>query len=169
VRRAPAGKPGVRPAAKPAVRRASPAAKPAAHRAPAAGQTRNGLTAGRGRRLAELFGGTLADDGSAATVTFPGAASAANGAAANGIAASGATSSAVAPTPPTAPVLARSALAGASPPLSTAPRHAQPGNTGLDLDEVYEHVAARLRRELMNDRERVGDLLGDLPGSHPPR
>jgi hypothetical protein len=38
----------------------------------------------------------------------------------------------------------------------------------IDLEEVYEQVAARLRRELLLDRERVGDLLGGVTG-RPPR
>ena len=30
-------------------------------------------------------------------------------------------------------------------------------------DDLYEHVVARLRRDLLVERERMGDLLGDLP------
>jgi hypothetical protein len=32
-----------------------------------------------------------------------------------------------------------------------------------EMDELYEHVVERLRRELLFERERMGDLLGDLP------
>jgi hypothetical protein len=32
----------------------------------------------------------------------------------------------------------------------------------LDLDAIYEQVVERLRRELLAERERMGDLLGDL-------
>ena len=39
----------------------------------------------------------------------------------------------------------------------------------LDLDDVYEQVASRLRRDLLADRERVGDLTGALHGAGPPR
>jgi hypothetical protein len=39
----------------------------------------------------------------------------------------------------------------------------------LDVDELYEQVSARLRHELLLDRERVGDLVGELPGLRAPR
>jgi hypothetical protein len=32
-----------------------------------------------------------------------------------------------------------------------------------DVDEIYEQVVERLRRDLLFERERMGDLLGDLP------
>jgi hypothetical protein len=32
-----------------------------------------------------------------------------------------------------------------------------------DVDELYEHLVERLRRDLLHERERMGDLLGDLP------
>ena len=32
-----------------------------------------------------------------------------------------------------------------------------------DMTEVYEHVVEQLRRELLVERERMGDLTGDLP------
>ena len=32
----------------------------------------------------------------------------------------------------------------------------------LDMDEIYEQVVERLRRDLLAERERMGDLLGDL-------
>jgi hypothetical protein len=31
------------------------------------------------------------------------------------------------------------------------------------MDDVYEQVVDRLRRDLLVERERMGDLLGDLP------
>jgi hypothetical protein len=32
-----------------------------------------------------------------------------------------------------------------------------------EADDLYEHVIERLRRDLLSERERMGDLLGDLP------
>jgi hypothetical protein len=37
------------------------------------------------------------------------------------------------------------------------------GGGGTDIDEIYDQVMQRLRRDLLADRERMGDLLGDLP------
>jgi hypothetical protein len=37
------------------------------------------------------------------------------------------------------------------------------GGGGGDIDEIYDQVMQRLRRDLLADRERMGDLLGDLP------
>jgi hypothetical protein len=37
------------------------------------------------------------------------------------------------------------------------------GGGGGDIDEIYDQVIQRLRRDLLADRERMGDLLGDLP------
>src|SRR5262249_10504521 len=37
------------------------------------------------------------------------------------------------------------------------------GGGGGDIDELYDQVMQRLRRDLLADRERMGDLLGDLP------
>jgi hypothetical protein len=31
------------------------------------------------------------------------------------------------------------------------------------VEDLYEHVVERLRRDLLSERERMGDLLGDLP------
>jgi hypothetical protein len=36
------------------------------------------------------------------------------------------------------------------------------GPEALDIDEVYEQVVERLRRDLVAERERMGDLLGDF-------
>lgn len=58
---------------------------------------------------------------------------------------------------PPARMLARSAVADAAP---SAP---------FDVDELYDRIAARLRRELLDDRERAGDLLGDFPHARIPR
>jgi hypothetical protein len=41
-----------------------------------------------------------------------------------------------------------------------AAEHAPAGHG--DLDEIYEHVVTRLRRDLLREREQMGDLLGDL-------
>jgi hypothetical protein len=30
------------------------------------------------------------------------------------------------------------------------------------MDDIYDHVVERLRRDLLAERERMGDLLGDL-------
>jgi hypothetical protein len=37
------------------------------------------------------------------------------------------------------------------------------GGGGGDIDEIYDQVIERLRRDLLADRERMGDVLGDLP------
>jgi hypothetical protein len=57
-----------------------------------------------------------------------------------------------APLPSTAPV-------PAAPTHSTSPSAAAVPH----VDELYEHVVERLRRDLLAERERMGDLLGDLP------
>ncbi|MGN6378323.1 MAG: hypothetical protein ACTHNU_05180 [Gaiellales bacterium] len=44
-----------------------------------------------------------------------------------------------------------------------APAAAAPAGGSADDEELYERVVDRLRRELMTERERMGDLLGDLP------
>jgi hypothetical protein len=46
---------------------------------------------------------------------------------------------------------------------TSAPPVPQPGSGGRDIDEIYDQVMQRLRRDLLADRERMGDLLGDLP------
>jgi hypothetical protein len=69
----------------------------------------------------------------------------------------------------TEPFVARQADAEASAPAepaaAPAPAPAAPsaahGSTG-DLDEIYDHVVTRLRRDLLREREQMGDLLGDL-------
>jgi hypothetical protein len=57
------------------------------------------------------------------------------------------------------------AATGAAPSAPPAPSAvpASGGGGGGDIDEIYDQVIERLRRELLADRERMGDLLGDLP------
>ncbi len=44
-----------------------------------------------------------------------------------------------------------------------APSAAQPsGGPGTDMEEIYEGVVDRLRRDILAERERMGDLIGDL-------
>lgn len=58
------------------------------------------------------------------------------------------------------------APAPASPATLSSPRPvpapAVPSSSG-SIDDVYEQVLERLRRDLLTERERMGDLLGDLP------
>ena len=43
------------------------------------------------------------------------------------------------------------------------PSTAQPsGGPGTDMEEIYEGVVERLRRDILAERERMGDVLGDL-------
>jgi hypothetical protein len=52
---------------------------------------------------------------------------------------------------------ASAAAPAAAPTPPPQPPSAQP------IDEIYEQVVGRLRRDLLAERERMGDLLGDLP------
>ena len=90
------------------------------------------------QELARLSGGELSEDGTGqSTVSF-----ASSGAA--------------------AAVPARAADADLASETPTAPGlRAQLGD--LDVDELYEGFLQRLRRDLLHDRERLGDLLGPLP------
>jgi hypothetical protein len=36
------------------------------------------------------------------------------------------------------------------------------GGGGPQLDDIYDHVLRRLKRDLLREREQMGDLLGDL-------
>jgi hypothetical protein len=58
----------------------------------------------------------------------------------------------VAPPPPT-PAAAAPAPAAAAPAAAPAPT----------LEDIYDHVVERLRRDLLLERERMGDLIGPLP------
>ena len=101
-------------------------------------------------RVADLTGADFSTNGTTPTVTFPTAPRAAAPAAAT--------------TTPAARTLARETLTAPARISASAPAPPQ-----LDLDDVYDHVAARLRRELLHDRERIGDLVGDLQPAGPPR
>lgn len=69
-----------------------------------------------------------------------------------------------APTPPFTPdAVASSADQPAGTPASDAP----PGRRGIaheheELDHIYEQILERLRRDLVVERERAGQLLGGL-------
>jgi hypothetical protein len=52
---------------------------------------------------------------------------------------------------------AATTVAVAPPPAPAAPQG------GSEIDDIYEQVVDRLRRDLLVERERMGDLLGDLP------
>ena len=43
-----------------------------------------------------------------------------------------------------------------------APSGAAPGGAAPNVDELYEGIIERLRRDLIVERERMGDLLGSL-------
>jgi hypothetical protein len=49
--------------------------------------------------------------------------------------------------------------AGAAAPRPSPP----PAPSAPEPEEIYEQVVQRLRRDLLVERERMGDLLGDLP------
>ena len=82
-------------------------------------------------RLAALSGGALvaAPDGRA-TVVFPSAGQQTGGS-------------------------VRATATGAAPSPAAAPA---PAAASIDVDDLYDQIAARLRRELLLDRERAGDL-----------
>jgi hypothetical protein len=111
----------------------------------------------RVRRIAELSGGIYSDDGLAASVTFPGAPS--SGASTGATLARQVNGAAPAPAP----------VAAGDPAPMTAPDASGGAASDVDIDALYDKLAARLRRELLQDRERAGDLLGSLPGLGPPR
>jgi hypothetical protein len=122
---------------------------PAAAAAPSAHAT-------SGARIAAASGAILArePDGTE-TVSFPEAS--APVAAAAGSAATGPVAMSFAPAASDTP--ARSALTppAASPPSAPARPGAADAN---DQEELYERMVTRLRRDLLAERERVGDLLG---------
>jgi hypothetical protein len=98
------------------------------------------------QELARVSGGELSDDGiGTSTVTFR---------------------APVAPAGPTAPA-ARAAGRPAAPPTPPAGAcdtgqvsDASATKSDIDIDELYEGFLQRLRRDLIHDRERLGDLLG---------
>lgn len=114
----------------------------------------DGRTNGRSSQLARvaaLTGGRVENDGNSTSVVF-------------------APELLQPPAPATTgPVIARTVQA-ARPPRTlarTAALSADPAP--FDVDELYDRIAARLRRELLDDRERAGDLLGDFPHPRVPR
>jgi hypothetical protein len=112
-----------------------------------------------GSRLAAATGGTLeSDDGETVTVVFPRPAESAFAPAATLMRAAD-------PEPPAASAPAPSAVTTTAPTAATAPAPpASPGRSGgADIEEIYDQVMQRLRRDLLADRERMGDMLGDLP------
>jgi hypothetical protein len=70
---------------------------------------------------------------------------------------------------PEEPTLARAAAPGPSPssgrplpPTPTTEAEAPRRPPSVDYDEIYAQVVERLRRELLREREQIGDLLGDV-------
>ena len=61
------------------------------------------------------------------------------------------------PAPPSTP-----APAAAAPPAPGG-AGAPPGAPAPTLEDIYDHVVERLRRDLLVERERMGDLIGRLP------
>jgi hypothetical protein len=114
-----------------------------------------------GSRLAEATGGRVTQEpGGVETVFFPSPpgmqAAVANGLyraedSSNDSANSNATAS---PPPAAAPAPAPAAPQGGG---------GGGGGGGGDIEEIYDQVIERLRRDLLADRERMGDVLGDLP------
>jgi hypothetical protein len=123
---------------------------------PGAEAERAGLPAAAGSTVAHLAratGGEVFDESSGlATVEFPTPGSAGVVARATVPTSSGA--------PPTESIAeAAPAVAPAAAPSAPAPPATR---TGADMDEVYEHVVRRLRRDLLLEREAMGDLTGDI-------
>ena len=135
-------------------------------RAEASGQQRVAVSAGRrrvptsGARLAAATGATLSESGEGfETVEFPRPAGMAFAPAVSLMRAAD-----DAPAGGAQPAAADGARP--APAASPAPAPAQGGGGGGgggDIEEIYTQVIDRLRRELLADRERMGDLLGDLP------
>jgi hypothetical protein len=117
------------------------------------------------RHMAD-YGADLEDDGAgAATVTFPPPPGATIGSGGPQIARSflddavGAASRMAGAVQPFLP-----AAAGHPAAQEQAPPAAPPPRTGdgPDMQEIYEAVVDQLRRDILAERERMGDLLGDL-------
>jgi hypothetical protein len=105
-------------------------------------------TAGSGpERLASAIGSALsaAPDG-LTTIEFPGA--------------PGSTASAPLARQPAGETEAAHPSVPAPPPV-TPPQQAG-GGVARDVEEIYEHVVQRLRREILLEREAMGDLTGDV-------
>ncbi len=103
-----------------------------------------------GRETIEFFPGD--SDASADVLARASAGAAGPGAAAN----PAAPAAAEAPVAPGAPAAeSGGAMAGGA---SASHAGASP-----EADDMYEHIIERLRRDLLTERERMGDLLGDLP------
>ena len=64
------------------------------------------------------------------------------------------------PAPPSATT---TTTTGPAAPAPAPPPRASAGGAGGDIEEIYDQVMQRLRRDLLADRERMGDMLGDLP------
>ncbi len=112
-----------------------------------------------GSRLAAATGGTVeSDDGETVTVAFPRPGESAFAPAATLMRAAD-------PELPTASPPEPSAAMTTAPAATTAPAPPAPprGSGPADIEEIYDQVMQRLRRDLLADRERMGDMLGDLP------
>jgi hypothetical protein len=116
------------------------------------GQARGVETPTNGARLAAATGAAFSSDpGGFETVVFPQP---------SGFEAASATISR-APvdgnddSPPPPPATASSPAPADPPPAASS--------GGGDIEEIYDQVIERLRRDLLADRERMGDVLGDLP------
>jgi hypothetical protein len=98
------------------------------------------------------------DDGELVTVVFPRPAESAFAPAATLMRAPDAE-------PPAAPSPGPSPGTSTVPAPTTAPAPPPPpaGGGSTDIEEIYDQVMQRLRRDLLADRERMGDMLGDLP------
>jgi hypothetical protein len=112
-----------------------------------------------GGRIAAATGGTVeSDDGELVTVVFPRPAESAFAPAATLMRAPDTE-------PPAAPSPGPSPGTSTVPAPTTAPAPPPPpaGGGSTDIEEIYDQVMQRLRRDLLADRERMGDMLGDLP------
>ncbi|HXB63721.1 MAG TPA: hypothetical protein VNV42_02485 [Solirubrobacteraceae bacterium] len=146
---------------------------------PVGSQPRPGASTS-GARLADATGAALHRDatGGVETIEFPvgSAGGSAPGplgsegvlarAAAGGPSPAGAPGEA--PSPATAPAPGAAAQPGGSPEgegggASSGGASASHAGASPQADDLYEHVIERLRRDLLSERERMGDLLGDLP------
>jgi hypothetical protein len=148
----PSGAPTSRPTL--TVRRREAAAAGSVHRSTVR-DARRLATATSGIRLAEWSGGALSvDGGGRETVSFPAPSPPVESSAAAMV------FRATEQPEPAAPTSTPSAVAAQAMPSHPA---APPPAALPQVDELYEHVVERLRRDLLVERERMGDLLGDLP------